>query len=158
VGHDEWDLWDVKRLSPIHPPSADRKPTDLVPNVREQIDQRTLDLLARELKAGFSQTTRRPELIKALVQEHETWPEVPRPQALADVIEQITALARSPRPTLVYSMKTAFASRVTIEKTGPGAVSLEIVGWNGPPPASELARLREALRARKLRLVSISVS
>ena len=78
-------------------------------------------------------------------------------QSVADLIDRIDVLVRSRRPTLSFTLKTLFAARVEVEKTGPGQVSLRIQGWNGPPPPADLARIRDALRERGLNLTSLSV-
>jgi hypothetical protein len=63
---------------------------------------------------------------------------------------------KSQRPALSLSLRGALDATVEVERTGPREVALRIIqGRNGPLPSEDVARLREALEARGLRLRSL---
>jgi len=73
-------------------------------------------------------------------------------QAAMELIEKIELFVRSQRPALRLSLGGALAATVEVERTGPREVSLRIQGRDGPLPYQELARIRDGLEARGLRL------
>lgn len=83
----------------------------------------------------------------------------PSPGARAEsalaLIERIEVFVKSQRPALSLSLRGALDATVEVERTGPREVALRIQGRNGPLPAEDVARLREALEARGLRLRSL---
>jgi hypothetical protein len=129
----------------------------------EPVAGRVLELILRELDGalpGEPRKTVRADAVAAAdgAGHARTSPPLPsRAQAVMDLIDHIDLLVRSHRPTLVFSMNSTFAARIEVEKTGPNEVALRIQGWRGPPPPDEISRIRETLRARGLRLSSLSV-
>jgi hypothetical protein len=85
--------------------------------------------------------------------------EAPSPQvqvqAAMALIEKIELFVRSQRPALRLSIGGALAATVEVERTGPREVSLRIQGRDGPLAQQELARIRDGLEARGLRLRSL---
>lgn len=73
------------------------------------------------------------------------------------LVERIEVLLRSGRPQLELSVGGAFQAEVLLERTGPREVAVMVRGKNGPPPPQELARLREELRRRGLKLSSLGI-
>jgi hypothetical protein len=78
-----------------------------------------------------------------------------RAEAALELIERIEVFVKSQRPALSLSLRGDLDATVEVERTGPREVALRIQGRRGPPPAEDLARLREALEARGLRLRSL---
>lgn len=73
------------------------------------------------------------------------------------LVERIEVFLRSGRPQLELSVGGAFQAEVLLERTGPGEVAVTVRGKHGPPPPQELARLRDALRQRGLKLSSLGI-
>ena len=61
-------------------------------------------------------------------------------------------------PLSVMFSAGAFQAEVLLERTGPREVAVMVRGKNGPPPPQELARLREELQRRGLKLSSLSIT
>jgi hypothetical protein len=76
-------------------------------------------------------------------------------QAAMELIEKIELFVRSQRPALRMSLGGPLAATVEVERTGPREVSLRIQGHGGPLAQEELARIRDGLEARGLRLHSL---
>jgi hypothetical protein len=81
--------------------------------------------------------------------------EQPQVQAAMELIEKIELFVRSQRPALRLSLGGALAATVEVERTGPREVALRIQGRAGPLAHEELARIRDGLEARGLRLRSL---
>jgi hypothetical protein len=79
----------------------------------------------------------------------------PQVQAAMELIEKIELFVRSQRPALRMSLGGTLAATVEVERTGPREVALRIQGRGGPLAREELARIREGLEARGLRLRSL---
>jgi len=75
-----------------------------------------------------------------------------------ELVERIQVFLRSGRPQLELSVGGAFQAEVLLERTGPREVAVMVRGKNGPPPPQELARLREELQRRGLKLSSLSIT
>jgi len=78
-----------------------------------------------------------------------------RAEATLQLIEKIELFVQSQRPALRLSLSGALAATVEVERTGPREVALRIQGRQGPLAQEELARIREGLEARGLRLRSL---
>ncbi|MBZ4415979.1 hypothetical protein [Myxococcus sp. RHSTA-1-4] len=78
-----------------------------------------------------------------------------RTEAALELIERIEVFVKSQRPALSLSLRGGLDATVEVERTGPREVALRIQGRNGPLPSEDLARLREGLEARGLRLRSL---
>ena len=78
-----------------------------------------------------------------------------RAQAAMELVEKIELFVRSQRPALRLSLGGPLAATVEVERTGPREVALRIQGRGGPLAQEELARIREGLEARGLRLRSL---
>lgn len=65
-------------------------------------------------------------------------------QAIA-LVDSIRALIRSGRPALELSLQGPWTGRVSIEKTGPSAVSVSFEATDKRPSPDELAALRRAV-------------
>lgn len=68
------------------------------------------------------------------------------------LIEKIEVFVKSQRPALGISLRGPLEATVEVERTGPREVALRIQGRHGPVPTEDVARLRDALEARGLRL------
>ncbi|WP_244224870.1 hypothetical protein [Corallococcus sicarius] len=68
------------------------------------------------------------------------------------LIEKIEVFVKSQRPALGLSLRGSLDATVEVERTGPREVALRIQGRHGPVPTEDVARLRDALEARGLRL------
>jgi hypothetical protein len=75
-----------------------------------------------------------------------------RAQAALELIEKIAVFVKSQRPALAMHLGGALNATVEVERTGAREVALRIQGRRGPLPQEELARIREALAARGLKL------
>lgn len=86
-------------------------------------------------------------------------PEAPdaqlKAQAAMELIERIEVFVKSQRPALKMSLGGGLDATVEVERTGPREVALRIQGRRGPVPSGELARIRDALEAKGLRLRSL---
>lgn len=78
-----------------------------------------------------------------------------RVQSTLELIERIELFVRSQRPGLSLRLGGALEATVEVERTGPREVALRVQGLRGPLPAEELARMRQALEARGLRLSAL---
>ncbi|WNG38125.1 hypothetical protein F0U61_33960 [Archangium violaceum] len=78
-------------------------------------------------------------------------PEV-RVQATLELIEKIEVFVKSQRPALAMRLGGALNATVEVERTGEREVALRIQGRRGPLPQKELARIRDALAERGLKL------
>ncbi|MDY7230912.1 hypothetical protein [Hyalangium rubrum] len=76
-------------------------------------------------------------------------------QAALELIEKIEVFVRSQRPALRMSLGAPLTAMVEVERTGPREVALRIQGRDGPLAHEDLARIRDALGARGLRLRSL---
>jgi hypothetical protein len=81
-----------------------------------------------------------------------------RVQSTLELIERIELFVRSQRPGLSLRLGGALEATVEVERTGPREVALRVQGHRGPLPAGELARMRQALQARGLRLSTLHAS
>jgi hypothetical protein len=84
-------------------------------------------------------------------------PEV-RVQAALELIEQIEVFVKSQRPALAMRLGGALDATVEVERTGEREVSLRIQGRRGRIPPQDLARIREELAARGLKLSALRAS
>jgi hypothetical protein len=86
-------------------------------------------------------------------------PESPSPQlkvqATLQLIEKIEFFVQSQRPALRMSLGFPLSAMVEVERTGPREVALRIQGRHGPLAQEDLARIRDALGARGLRLSAL---
>ena len=85
----------------------------------------------------------------------ETVSPATRAEAALELIERIEVFVKSQRPALSLSLRGGMDATVEVERTGPREVALRIQGRRGPLPTEDLARLRDALEARGLRLRSL---
>lgn len=76
-------------------------------------------------------------------------------QATLQLIEKIELFVQSQRPAMRLSVGWPLSAMVEVERTAPGEVALRIQGRHGPLGPEELARIRDALEARGLRLRSL---
>ena len=85
-------------------------------------------------------------------------PEAKAAQALA-LIEQIeTFVSNAQRPALALTLNNSLGARVEIERVGPRAIALKLVGVDGPPTPDAVSRVREALRSRGLTITALEVA
>jgi hypothetical protein len=86
-------------------------------------------------------------------------PEAANPQlkvnATLQLIEKIELFVQSQRPALRMSLGWPLSAMVEVERTGPREVALRIQGRHGPLAQEDLARIRDAMGARGLRLHSL---
>lgn len=76
-------------------------------------------------------------------------------QATLQLIERIELFVQSQRPALRMSLGSPLSAMVEVERTAPREVALRIQGRHGPLAQEDLARIRDALEARGLRLRSL---
>jgi hypothetical protein len=81
-----------------------------------------------------------------------------RAQAALELIEKIEVFVKSQRPALAMRLGGALDATVEVERTGAREVSLRIQGRRGPLPQEELARIRDALAQRGLKLSAFLTS
>ncbi|NOK21099.1 hypothetical protein [Corallococcus carmarthensis] len=79
-------------------------------------------------------------------------PPVAQVESTLALIEKIEVFVKSQRPALGLSLRGPLEATVEVERTGPREVALRIQGRHGPVPTEDVARLRDALEARGLRL------
>ena len=87
----------------------------------------------------------------------EAPPETKAAQAVA-LIERIELFVKSQRPGLALTLNNSLGAHVEIERIGPKEIALKLVGHRGPPTAEAVSRIREELRARGLKVGSLSVA
>ncbi|QSQ18191.1 hypothetical protein JY572_09080 [Myxococcus landrumensis] len=73
-------------------------------------------------------------------------------ESAVELIERIEVFVKSQRPAMSMSVRGTLNATVEVERTGPREVVLRIQGRTGPVPTEDIARLRDALEARGLRL------
>jgi hypothetical protein len=78
-----------------------------------------------------------------------------RAEAALELIERIEVFVKSQRPALSLSLRGTLDATVELERTGPREVAVRLQGRKGPVPGEDLARLRDALEARGLRLSAL---
>lgn len=140
---------------------------------REHREAQLRERLASELSTSVDVTSRegsqaamKPEAALPAVEGQNGAPEATPTAEAGDasravveaLVERIEAFVRAGRPGLSLTLASGFASEVTVERTGPGEISLRIRARSGPPSASEIARLRAQLAARRLRVRELRVS
>jgi hypothetical protein len=76
-------------------------------------------------------------------------------QATLQLIERIELFVQTQRPALRMSLGAPLSATVEVERTAPREVELRIQGRHGPLAQEDLARIRDALEARGLRLRSL---
>ena len=81
-----------------------------------------------------------------------------RVQAAVELIEKIEVFVKSQRPALAMRLGGALEATVEVERTGTREVALRIQGKRGPLPQEDLARIRDALAARGLKLSAFLTS
>jgi hypothetical protein len=79
-----------------------------------------------------------------------------RVESALQLVERIAVFLRSGRPQLELSVGGQLQAEVMLERTGPREVAVTVRGRNGPPPAQELARVREEMRRRGLTVSSLT--
>ncbi|GMT95893.1 hypothetical protein KH5H1_00120 [Corallococcus caeni] len=84
-------------------------------------------------------------------------PPVAQVESTLALIEKIEVFVKSQRPALGLSLRGPLEATVEVERTGPREVALRIQGRHGPVPTEDVARLRDALEARGLRLSVLQV-
>ena len=80
-----------------------------------------------------------------------------RAQAALALVERIETFVKSQRPAIALTVGGALNVRVEVERTGRNEVALKVQGKRGPPPPEDVARIREAISARGLKLSSLSL-
>lgn len=89
-------------------------------------------------------------------------PEPPNPetrvQAALELIEKIEVFVKSQRPALAMRLGGTLDATVEVERTGEREVALRIQGRRGGFPQKDLARIREALAERGLKLSAFVTS
>jgi uncharacterized membrane protein len=89
-------------------------------------------------------------------------PEPPNPearvQAALELIEKIEVFVKSQRPALAMHLGGTLDATVEVERTGEREVALRILGRRGRLPQKDLARIREALAERGLKLSAFVTS
>ncbi|HVE84832.1 MAG TPA: hypothetical protein VND93_18375 [Myxococcales bacterium] len=132
------------------------------PSAGEQVQQR----IARELEGHpplqlVTEVSPQAPAAAGTPAAPEGQPQPPAPAPRVDsalqLVERIEVLLRSGQPRLELSVGGQFHARVLLERTGPGEVAVTIRGRYGPPPPDELARVRDQLRNRGLKLSSLCV-
>jgi hypothetical protein len=133
---------------------------------RARAEERAVDLAAREMKreepreepppkAPTGEPARPPPACPGRPAEDR--PTASRAEAALRLVERIEVFLQSGRPRLELSVGGAFQAAVLLERTGPGQVAVTIRGRRGPPPPGDLARVRQHLEARGLKLSALSV-
>ncbi|MGE6759632.1 hypothetical protein ACQKGO_16545 [Corallococcus interemptor] len=140
-----------------------------------QASHRASELLAREVERSFRPEprpaspplpapTREEGLTRASTPEASrvasgapestgpSGPPVAQVESTLALIEKIEVFVKSQRPALGLSLRGPLEATVEVERTGPREVALRIQGRHGPVPTEDVARLRDALEARGLRL------
>jgi hypothetical protein len=122
-----------QRAAPPVEPSREASPVEALPT------------------AGAPRLAREPE--------HLAPPEAPTPeakvQATVQLIEKLELFIQSQRPALRMSLGWPLSAMVEVERTGPREVALRIQGRHGPLAREDLARIREAMGVRGLKLRSL---
>lgn len=135
---------------------------------REQVhgNQRAAERIAAELGRGPAEERALP-VISAQPTAHgfggAQQPGTPAPpatrvEAAMELVTKIEVWLKSTRPALTLGVAGALNSEVTVERTGPGRVSLSFRGKNGPPSHSDVRAVRDALERRGLLLTSVRIS
>jgi hypothetical protein len=134
----------------------------------QRIDSRLLDLIVKELTIEFSQQPERGGLPAAAVTELR--PATPGPEAgkapdqaglraraAVALVQRIETFVKSQRPAIALTVGGGIGARVEVERTGRNEIALKVKGTRGPPAPEDLARIRDELVARGLKLSSVSV-
>lgn len=81
-----------------------------------------------------------------------------RVQATLELIEKLEVFVKSQRPALAMRLGGALEATVEVERTGAREVALRIQGHRGSLPQEDMARIRDALSARGLKLSAFLTS
>jgi hypothetical protein len=132
------------RAEPVSPRSAPPSPGPETPASLPSVEAVAAAGSARPGGAGgAAMETPSPEL---------------RVQAALELIEQIEVFVKSQRPALAMRLGGALDATVEVERTGEREVSLRIQGRRGRLPQKDLARIRDELSARGLKLSAFLAS
>jgi hypothetical protein len=135
----------------------------------EQLDERAVQLIGAELKNSFENdppskvpapatvVSQTPATSQAPGKTPEVPPSVKGEQAVA-LIEKIEIFVKSQRPTLSITLNNSLGARVEIEKVGPSAVSLKLIGHKTPPGPEVLARIQSEMKTRGLKIAQMTVA
>lgn len=142
---------------------------DSTASTTQKVDDRVLALIVKELESAFDGEP--PHVERAANSDGKSQPfradaapqvkpaEAPaRAEQAAALIERIETFVRSSRPALALTLNNSLGARVEIERLGPGQVALKLIGQKGPPSADAVARIRDELRARGLKVGALSVA
>ncbi|PTL78348.1 hypothetical protein [Vitiosangium sp. GDMCC 1.1324] len=135
------------RAEPVTPRSAPTPPgAEPTPS--------TSPVEALPTAGGVSQTGAQGASTKAV----ETPNPEARVQAALELIEKIEVFVKSQRPALAMRLGGTLDATVEVERTGEREVALRIQGRSGRFPQKDLARIRDALAERGLKLSAFLAS
>ncbi|HEY8210170.1 MAG TPA: hypothetical protein VIG99_21945 [Myxococcaceae bacterium] len=103
-----------------------------------------------------------PQVLPAAVPGHPSPSQADRAptsrvESALQLVERIQVFLRSGRPQLELSVGGQLEAQVLLERTGPREVAVTVRGRNGPPPAQELARVREEMQRRGLKVSALEI-
>jgi hypothetical protein len=133
--------------------------------VSDKLNDRVVDLIANELVTSMTPPPAQAEAnnvvpINAYAagaqQERSADPKTRSEQATA-LIEKIETFVKSQRPALALTLNNSLGLKVEIERLGPKEVALRLVGHRGPPTPDTVARIREEITARGLKVGALSI-
>lgn len=81
-----------------------------------------------------------------------------RAEAARELVQKIEVWLKTSRPALTLGVGGALQAEVTVERTGPGRVSLSLRGHHGPPSHSDVRAVKDALEQRGLLLTSVRIA
>lgn len=125
--------------------------------------ERAPDLLARELKREEPREEPVASVSpgQAAARPTDASQAEPRPASRADaalrLVQRIEVFMTSGQVRLELAVGGALQAAVLLERTAPGQVAVTIRGRRGAPPPGEIARIREQIQARGLKLSALTV-
>lgn len=163
-------LVEARQLSHQHAQRLAQERAEALRGRGERLDARQIDLICRELLLGAANDAQ-PERPLGIPPPPTVEPLKPGPAFEGDPLRLATARARaalelarrievflgSSGPALELPLTDVLGASVHIERIGPGEVALTLRGDKGPPRAESVGRIREALRARGIKIGALTV-
>lgn len=160
----------ARQLSHEHARLLAQERADALQGRGQKLDARQIDLICRELLLGAANDAQ-PERAPGAPPPPAVEPLKPGPPFEGDPVRLATARARaalelarrieiflgSSGPALELPLSDVLGASVHLERIGPGEVALTLKGDKGPPRAESVGRIREALRARGIKIGALTV-
>ena len=138
----------------------------LQPHRGERLDASQIDQLCRELQSELgpaplaaNQDLPAPPIRLVTEARAEALKDAAaRTHAAVELAQRIELFMKGPAPVLSLPLLATLGMRVDVERMGRGEVALTLRGRSGPPAPDAVARVREAVRSRGLRIGALTLA